>query len=114
MTLPTPPARSGMVKEAGGAAGGGPAALGNGDHRSAREARRAHELAARSRRRTARRMARPARRSRVTPAMRLQLRLFRISDPVVVVSMLLGVFLVTNLGQHAGWGGQSSSSSASR
>jgi exopolysaccharide biosynthesis polyprenyl glycosylphosphotransferase len=96
MTLPPRPPQSGMLKESVGAVGGPAPALEQNGHRRAHDGR--HGPASRWRALASRRLQSPRRR-RSTPGIRFQLWLFRITDPVVVVSMLLGGFLATNIGR---------------
>lgn len=102
MSQPIPPAQSGMVEQTGGMAPGIDRPHGNGDQPPAPDGsppfpERPSRTSAREPRPVARLPRRP-RRSQATPEIRFQLQLFRTSDPLVVVFVLLAVFLATNIG----------------
>jgi exopolysaccharide biosynthesis polyprenyl glycosylphosphotransferase len=102
MSQPIPPARANMVEQYGGAGPDGHLALGNGDSSAA--AKRGALLPQKTYPvppAAPAQVRRPRRRSGATPEIRLQLRLFRLTDLFMVMSVLLLVFLATNIGHTA-------------
>jgi hypothetical protein len=100
MALPIPPAQSSMAAAQAGPAPGPDVALGSGAA-SAESAVSAAQPGIRASKRSSRQRseARPLRRlSGATPELRWQARLFRVSDTVVVLCVLLLVFIATNIG----------------
>ncbi|MFL5493755.1 MAG: sugar transferase [Gemmatimonadales bacterium] len=108
MSLPNQPAQSDMLEQYGDAGPDAPLTLGNGDSLAAARARLPEAtnsvpapvpaVASAVVPAPARR---PRRRSGATPEIRLQVRLFRLTDLFLVMSVLLLVFLATNLGHRA-------------
>ncbi len=92
MSLPTPPDQSSAAGPATGAAHRADLGFEHGDYRPP-VSNGASPVGTAGRHRTGAR-----RRPRATPDVRLQIRLFRLTDPIAVVAALLMVFLVTNLG----------------
>jgi exopolysaccharide biosynthesis polyprenyl glycosylphosphotransferase len=92
MTLPIPPAQSTMAGQAPGTGLGGEPSAPAGSTPLQRGGRSASSRWGQG--------PRPARRRhRPTPESKLQVKLFRVSDTVVVVSVLLLVFIATNVGR---------------
>ena len=102
MSPPIPPARADIVEQYGGVGPDGHLAFGNGDSSAA--AKRGALLPEKTYPvppAAPAQVRRPRRRAGATPEIRLQVRLFRLTDLFMVMSVLLLVFLATNLGHTA-------------